>query len=36
MREEAGRLYDQAIAIDGLNVSNWDDPNVYKTCAREI
>ena len=31
MREEAKRLYDQAIVIDGLNVSNWDSPNVYKS-----
>ena len=29
MREEAKKLYDQAIVIDGLNVSNWDSPNVY-------
>ena len=29
MRDEAKRLYDQAIVIDGLNVSNWESPNVY-------
>ena len=29
MQEEAKKLYDQAIVIDGLNVSNWDSPNVY-------
>ena len=29
MREKAEKLYNQAIVIDGLNVSNWDSPNVY-------
>ena len=29
--ENARRVYDEAVIIDGLNVSNWDSPNVYKS-----
>ena len=29
MQAEAKTLYDNAIVIDGLNVSNWDSPDVF-------
>ena len=29
MQSKARKLYDEAIVIDGLNISNWDSPNVY-------
>ena len=29
--DEAGRIYRDAIVIDGLNVSNWDSPNVFRS-----
>ena len=28
------RLYDEAVVIDGLNVSNWDSPAVYRSLHR--
>ena len=27
------KMYDNAIVVDGLNVSNWDSPEVYKTLG---
>lgn len=29
--ENAKQVYDEAVVIDGLNVSNWDSPTVYKS-----
>ena len=31
MRERAHQMYDGAVVVDGLNVSNWDSPNVFKS-----
>jgi len=33
IRETAGRLYDESIVIDGLNVSNWDSPAVIDSLG---
>ena len=30
MREEAAELYDNAVVIDGLNISNWESPAVFE------
>ena len=32
-RESARKLYDDAIVIDGLNVSLWSSPNVYPSLS---
>ena len=32
--EHAQRLYEEAIVIDGLNVSNWDSPAVFRSLAK--
>ena len=31
--EEARRIYDESVVIDGLNVSNWDSPAVFESLA---
>ena len=33
IEERAERLYDDAIAIDGLNISNWESPAVYRSLS---
>ena len=30
-QDEARRIYEQSIVIDGLNISNWNSPSVYES-----
>lgn len=31
--DEARRIYDESVVIDGLNVSNWDSPAVFRSLS---
>ena len=33
IEERAERIYNDAIAIDGLNISNWESPAVFRSLS---